>query len=195
MNRCANINRQLHSTFHLCIQDVFIHDYLCIYSLQWTWVWVNFGSWWWTGRPGVLRFMGSQRVRRDWTTELNWYMHIKWVTQRTCSHTDRQNSIYLYSHTHIPGTGEPGGLLSMGSHRVGHNWSELAAAAAETLLLKVRHMQISMEVQEKATQVKLHRGDIFELRLVERYGILSRQNGTYKGTEAQKIVCPFMAGV
>ena len=56
-------------------------------------------------------------------------------------------------------------------------------------------MQISMEVQEKATQVKLHRGDIFELRLVERYGILSRQNGTYKGTEAQKIVCPFMAGV
>ena len=30
------------------------------------------GSWWWTGRPGVLRFMGSQRVRQDWATELNW---------------------------------------------------------------------------------------------------------------------------
>ena len=39
---------------------------------QWTWVWVNSGSWWWTGRPGVLRFMGSQRVRHDWATELNW---------------------------------------------------------------------------------------------------------------------------
>ena len=39
---------------------------------RWTWVWVNSGSWWWTGRPGVLRFMGSQRVRRDWATELNW---------------------------------------------------------------------------------------------------------------------------
>ena len=38
----------------------------------WTWVWVNSGSWWWTGRPGVLRFMGSQRVRHDWATELNW---------------------------------------------------------------------------------------------------------------------------
>ena len=38
---------------------------------QWTWVWVNSGSWWWTGRPGVLQFMGSQRVRHDWT-ELNW---------------------------------------------------------------------------------------------------------------------------
>ena len=37
-----------------------------------TWVWVNSGSWWWTGRPGVLRFMGSQRVRHDWVTELNW---------------------------------------------------------------------------------------------------------------------------
>ena len=38
----------------------------------WTWVWVNSGSWWWTGRPGVLWFMGSQRVRHDWVTELNW---------------------------------------------------------------------------------------------------------------------------
>ena len=39
---------------------------------RWTWVWVNSGSWWWTGRPGVLRFMGSQRVIYDWATELNW---------------------------------------------------------------------------------------------------------------------------
>ena len=39
---------------------------------QWTWVWVNSESWWWTGRPGVLQFMGSQRVRHDWATELNW---------------------------------------------------------------------------------------------------------------------------
>ena len=38
----------------------------------WTWVWLNSRSWWWTGRPGVLRFMGSQRVRHDWVTELNW---------------------------------------------------------------------------------------------------------------------------
>ena len=38
----------------------------------WTWVWVNSGSWWWTGKPGVLRFMGSQRVGHDWVTELNW---------------------------------------------------------------------------------------------------------------------------
>ena len=39
---------------------------------QWTWVWVNSGSWWWTERPGVLWFMGSQRVRHNWVTELNW---------------------------------------------------------------------------------------------------------------------------
>ena len=39
---------------------------------QWAWVWVNCGSWWWTGRPGMLWFMGSQRVRHDWATELNW---------------------------------------------------------------------------------------------------------------------------
>ena len=35
-----------------------------------TWVWVNSGSWWWTRRPGVLWFTGSQRVRHDWATEL-----------------------------------------------------------------------------------------------------------------------------
>ena len=35
-------------------------------------IWVNSGSWWWTGRPGVLWFMGSQRVGHDWATELNW---------------------------------------------------------------------------------------------------------------------------
>ena len=39
---------------------------------QWTWVWVNSGSWWWIGRPGMLQFMGWQRVRHNWVTELNW---------------------------------------------------------------------------------------------------------------------------
>ena len=39
---------------------------------QCTWVWVNSGSWWWTGRPGVLQFMGLQRVGDYWATELNW---------------------------------------------------------------------------------------------------------------------------
>ena len=39
---------------------------------RWTWVWVNFRSWWWTRRPGMLWFMGSQRVGHDWVTELNW---------------------------------------------------------------------------------------------------------------------------
>ena len=39
---------------------------------RWTWVWVNSGRWWWTGRPGMLRFMGSWRVGHDWATELNW---------------------------------------------------------------------------------------------------------------------------
>ena len=38
---------------------------------QWTWVWASSGSWW-TGKPGMLQYMGSQRVRHDWTTQLNW---------------------------------------------------------------------------------------------------------------------------
>ena len=39
---------------------------------QWTRVWVNSRSWWWTGRPGVLQFMGWQTVGHDWATELSW---------------------------------------------------------------------------------------------------------------------------
>ena len=48
-----------------------------IASLKWwTWVWVSSRSWWWTGKPGVLQSMGSQRVRHDWATELDlWQRH------------------------------------------------------------------------------------------------------------------------
>ena len=45
----------------------------------WTWVWVNSGSWWWTGRPGVLQFMGSQRVGQDRAIELT--NKAKWVDE------------------------------------------------------------------------------------------------------------------
>ena len=38
----------------------------------WTWAWVSSRNWWWTGKPGVLQSMGSQRVGHDWATELNW---------------------------------------------------------------------------------------------------------------------------
>ena len=39
---------------------------------QWTWVWLSSRCWWWTGKPGMLQSMGSQRVGQDWATELNW---------------------------------------------------------------------------------------------------------------------------
>ena len=37
----------------------------------WTWIWASFRSWWWTGKPGMLQFMGSQRIGHDWGTELD----------------------------------------------------------------------------------------------------------------------------
>ena len=43
----------------------------------WTWVWVNSGSSWWTGRPGVLQCMGSQRFGHSWATELNWIQDLR----------------------------------------------------------------------------------------------------------------------
>ena len=58
-------------------------------STQWTWVWVDSGSWWWTGRPGVLKFMGSQRVRHNWATELTDWLNEFWnlMAHITCEQT------------------------------------------------------------------------------------------------------------
>ena len=52
---------------------------------QWTWVWVDSGSWWWTGRPGMLWFMGLQRVGHDWVTELklNWMVNVTVIQNET----------------------------------------------------------------------------------------------------------------
>ena len=66
---------------------------------QWTWVWVNSRSWWWTGRPGVLWFMGSQRVGHNWATELNWTEQKQKIlrtggknTQKNCTNKDLHDS-------------------------------------------------------------------------------------------------------
>ena len=45
--------------------------------MQWTWVWINSGSWWWTGNPGMLQSVGLQRVGHDWATELNYTWRVK----------------------------------------------------------------------------------------------------------------------
>ena len=52
---------------------------------QWIWVWVNSGSWWWTGKPGVQQSMGSQRAGHDWANELNWL-----------------NALHLSCRSHLP---------------------------------------------------------------------------------------------
>ena len=54
-------------------------DGLMVSLTQWTWVWVSSNSWWWTGRPGMLWSMGSQRVGHDGATELNWWWLISYV--------------------------------------------------------------------------------------------------------------------
>ena len=51
---------------------------------RWTWVWVNSRSWWWTGRPGVQQFMGSQRVGHNWATELTDWNSLRWRKHWLC---------------------------------------------------------------------------------------------------------------
>ena len=109
-------------------------------TTQWTWVWINSGSWWWTGRSGVLQFMGSQRVGHDWATELTdtrinliwkfkqewgWSLCMIWkgpqdllLTKRNCGEGNGTTPVLL--------PGKSGGrrsLQSMGSRRVRDDWA------------------------------------------------------------------------
>ena len=69
---------------------------------RWTWIWVDSRSWWWTGRPGMLQFMGSQRVGHNWATELNrnpvWFqspVHKRKYIQKTCFPTCSHQSLTM----------------------------------------------------------------------------------------------------
>ena len=64
---------------------------------QWIWVWVNSRCWWWTERCGMLQSMGSQRVRHNWVTELNWGELSKILATLKCYSTEKLiNVLYFY---------------------------------------------------------------------------------------------------
>ena len=69
---------------------------------------------------------------------------IEFVKQLFCVDRKEDTEIIVPPSTVIPGTGEPGGLLSIGSHRVGHDWSDLAAAAVYVLKYIVVYVLISL---------------------------------------------------
>ena len=78
----------------------------------------------WMEEPGRLQSMGSLRVGHDWATSIllfTFTLHFHALEKEMATHT----SVIAWR---IPGMGEPGGLPSMGSHRVGHDWSDLAVS-------------------------------------------------------------------
>ena len=108
---------------------------------QWTWVWVNSGSWSLTVKSGVLQSMGSQRVRHDWVTALNWTDVKNWLFGKDpdAGKDWRQKEKgmpademvgwhhWLYTWVWVsPGswwwTWKPGVLRSMRLQRLGHDW-------------------------------------------------------------------------
>ena len=83
----------------------------------------------WTEDPGRLQSMGLLKVGHEWATSLSLFtftFHFHALEKEMATHS----SILAWR---IPGSGEPGGLMSMGSHRGGHDWSDLAAAAVDLL--------------------------------------------------------------
>ena len=80
---------------------------------RWTWAWVSSGSWWWTGRPDLLQSMVSQRVRRDWVTELNW---TEALFRASLAPLLRRNLWDLYLMTHL--FNEVSSLCLMGTRSI-----------------------------------------------------------------------------
>ena len=79
-------------------------------STQWTWVWTNSRRWWWTGKPGVLQSMGSQRVGHDWVTVLVFWPRGMWDTSsptrdQTCTPCIGRPSLNDWATREIPGIG------------------------------------------------------------------------------------------
>ena len=73
---------------------------------QWTWVWVDSGSWWWTGRPGVVQSMGSQSVGHYWATELKWteLKEQRWLPQKgfpLCSYYKKNWLLFFFKYLNL----------------------------------------------------------------------------------------------
>ena len=124
---------------------------------QCNWVWVNSRSWRWTGRPGVLQFMGSQRVGHNWATELNWLDIRASLGAQTVKNLRAMRETWVWSlgredpleeemATHpsilvwrIPWTEEPGRLESMGSQRVRHDLVSCACTHTHARTLDIEY--------------------------------------------------------
>ena len=72
---------------------------------RWTWAWASLGSCWWTGKSGVLQSMGSQRVRHDWATELNWTTKVARWGLKSRKQIQREFKINLFLFTLLWHTG------------------------------------------------------------------------------------------
>ena len=99
-------------------------------ATQWTGVWVNSRSWWWTGRPGVLCFLGSQRVRHDWETELNWTeVTMKELLLFNCSVMSESLQPRGLQHSRLPC---PSPLLELAQTHI--HWNDNAIQPSHPLL-------------------------------------------------------------
>ena len=100
----------------------------------------------WMEEPVRLQSMGSLRVGHDWATSLWLFTFMHWRRKWQPTPMATHSSVLAWK---IPGTGEPGGLPSMGSHGVGHVWSDLAAAAGTSFKYGFSQIKILYGSQTK----------------------------------------------
>ena len=131
----------------------------------------------WMEEPGRLQSMRLLRVRHNWATSLSLFTFMHWTRKW------QPTPVFLPGESH--GRGEPGGLPSTGSHRVGHDWHDLVAAAAD-MSSRLSILRTSLVVQ----WLRLHASNVGGLGLIPGQGTISHMpqlEFTYHSKERSKI--------
>ena len=142
IDNCLNITTHKENSYCL-LRSIMLTIYTCKYIVN---VYIMF----------ILKLVHG--VAEGWTllSDFTFTFHFHALEKEMATHS----SVLAWR---IPGTGEPGGLLSMGSHRVGHNWSDLAAAAAHFSLIWIKYAVLQILYMEgiKMIHILRHLDNIF----------------------------------
>ena len=145
-------------------------------QIRWTRVWVNSGSWWWIGRPGVLQFLGSQRVGHNWATELNWIESI-WLcrSQQIVKNSSRDGNTrppYLPPEQSVCRSSQEA-IVRTGYRTT--NWFQIEKGVRQACILSPWSFNLYADyIMQNATQMK----HWLESRLLEEISVTSDKQMT-----------------
>ena len=167
---------------------------------QWTRVWVNSRSWWWTGRPGMLQFIGSQRVRHDWT-ELIHKMRIILVSMCINSQPPQNLQLTLISISYFSKFGLDWPQLGFYSHLAGADrlgwlsWDILALLQCISFLPRKLGQTVHWWWQKSKRQKRNIQALFFQIFICIKFALAYLGQGKWHGQTLSQCLKKLLKGV